>query len=130
MEKTADLKVFIVVVLFMIISDSYKLHDLQIKPGNRNITLTTAIYPRCPRGAEIDIAEHACLKHSGRIGRSAAARQLENEAVRLAVIAHIRHVETKYDELLARGHDRWDARAQVKPSAETVLSNWSNGSDS
>ncbi len=105
MEKTSDLKVFIAVVLFMIISDSYKLHDLQIKPGNRNIVLTTAIYPRCPKGTEIDIAEHASLKHSGRIGRSAAARQLDNEAVRLAVNAHIRHVETKYDELLARGND-------------------------
>ncbi len=87
------------------------------------------LYPRCPKGAEIDIAEHACLKHSGRIGRSAAAKQLDNEAVRLAVIAHIRHVETKYDELLASGHDRWDARAQVKSAVETVLSNWSNGSD-
>jgi hypothetical protein len=68
------------------------------------------LYPGCPSGSEVEIAEHACLKFSGRIGRSAAARNLDEEAVRLSVIAHIRHVETNYDELLAKGYDRWEAR--------------------
>jgi hypothetical protein len=53
------------------------------------------LYPGCPAGAEVTIAEHACLKYSRRIGRSAAAKELDGEAVRLAVIAYIRHVETK-----------------------------------
>ena len=88
------------------------------------------LYPGCPAGAEVTIAEHACLKYSGRIGRSAAAKELDGEAVRLAVIAYIRHVETKYDELLAKGHDRWEAREQVKASVENVLSKWGNNVDS
>lgn len=59
------------------------------------------ILPGCPSGREKEIAEHACLKYNGRIGRTAMAKDLDEEAVRLAVKAHIRHTETKYDELLA-----------------------------
>jgi hypothetical protein len=55
----------------------------------------------CPPGQEIAIAEHACLKYSDRVGRSASAKNLEESAIRLAVIAHIRHAETHYDDLLA-----------------------------
>ena len=72
----------------------------------------------------MEIAEHACLKFSGRIGRSAAAKNLDEEAVRLSVIAHIRHTETNYDELLSRDHDRWEAREHVRESVENVLSKW------
>ena len=36
---------------------------------------------------ERTIAEVACRKYSGRVGRSAAAKQLDENAVRLAVIA-------------------------------------------
>jgi hypothetical protein len=82
------------------------------------------LYPGCPSGSEVEIAEHACLKFSGRIGRSAAARNLDEEAVRLSVIAHIRHVETNYDELLAKGYDRWEAREHVKDSVVNVLLKW------
>jgi hypothetical protein len=82
------------------------------------------LYPGCPSGSEVEIAEHACLKFSGRIGRSAAARNLDEEAVRLSVIAHIRHVETNYDELLAKGYDRWEAREHIKDSVANVLLKW------
>ena len=82
------------------------------------------LYPGCPSGAEVEIAEHACLKFSGRIGRSAAAKNLDEEAVRLSVIAHIRHNETNYDELLAEGYDRWEAREHVRESVENVLTKW------
>ena len=61
------------------------------------------LYPRCPQGREQEIAEHACLKYSGRIGRSAAAKALDDDAVRLAVQAHVRHRETTYDAMLAKG---------------------------
>jgi hypothetical protein len=81
-------------------------------------------YPGCPPGRERTIAEHACLKYSGRIGRSAAAKQLDEDAVRLAVIAHVRHAETQYDALLANGYDRWDARAIVQDEVAQVLSQW------
>ena len=70
------------------------------------------------------IAEHACLKYSGRIGRSAAGKSLDEEAVHLAITAHIRHAETKYDELLAGGYERWDAREQVEEKVRRIFSEW------
>jgi hypothetical protein len=82
------------------------------------------LYPGCPPGRETSIAEHACLKYSGRVGRSAAAKSLDAEAVHLAVAAHVRHAETRYDSLLARGYDRWDARAEVEGSVARVLARW------
>jgi hypothetical protein len=82
------------------------------------------LFPACPKGREFKIAEHACLKYSGRVGRSASAKRLDEEAVRLAVMAHIRHRETTYDRLLATGHDRSDARGYVRGSAEQILESW------
>ena len=82
------------------------------------------LFPGCPPGQETAIAEHACLKYSGRIGRSAAAKALDEKAVRLAVIAHIRHTETPYDELLVRGYERWEAREQVAEAVDRVLTEW------
>ncbi len=77
-----------------------------------------------PFRGEVAIAEHACLKYSGRIGRSAAARSFDENAVRLAVIAHIRHTETQYEELLAQGNERWYAREQVEKVANRVSTQW------
>ena len=82
------------------------------------------MYPGCPEGRENKIAEHACLKYSGRVGRSEAAKDLEPEAIRLAVIAHIRHAETSYDQLLADGYDRQDARVLVAGDIDQVLERW------
>jgi len=82
------------------------------------------LFPRCPSGREVAIAEHACFKYSGRIGRSAAAKSLDENAVRIAVVAHIRHAETQYDELLVTGCERWDARAQVEEIVRRVLTKW------
>jgi hypothetical protein len=82
------------------------------------------IFPGCPAGRELQIAEHACRKYSGRVGRSAAAKSFDETAVLLAVAAHIRHRETNYDELLAIEWDRADARAQVKQQVDAVLGRW------
>jgi hypothetical protein len=81
-------------------------------------------YPRCPPGRETIVAEHACLKYSGRVGRSAAAKSLAEDAVDLAVAAHVRHAETEYDALLARGYDRRDARAAVSAKVRQTLAKW------
>lgn len=83
-----------------------------------------SLFPGCPAGREREIAEHACLKYSGRVGRSASAKALDEKAVRLAVIAHVRHRETNYDELLARGDDRQEARATVDEAVRQVLQRW------
>ena len=83
-----------------------------------------AQYPSCPRGREAAIAEHACLKYSGRVGRSAAAKSFDEQAIRLAVVAHVRHAETPYDRLLASGQDRHSARAEVEREVARVLHRW------
>jgi len=43
----------------------------------------------------------------------------------MAVTAHVRHRETAYDELLASGEERQDARAFVRGEVEAVLARWS-----
>ena len=82
------------------------------------------LYPRCPLGREVAVAEHACFKYSGRVGRSAAAKNLDEQAIQLAVVAHVRHTETPYDALLASDYDRLDARAQVEGAVARVLAQW------
>ena len=82
------------------------------------------LFPSCPAGTEHAIAEHASLKYSGRVGRSAVAKDLAEQAVRLAVVAHIRHVETTYDRLLAAGQDRHESRREVESQVRSVLDRW------
>jgi hypothetical protein len=83
-----------------------------------------ALFPACSAGRERVIAEHACRKYSGRIGRSAAGKSLDEEAIRLAVTAHVRHAETRYDELLGKGYERREAREQVEREVLQVLAQW------
>jgi hypothetical protein len=73
------------------------------------------------------IAEHACRKYSGRIGRTKDAKAFSPEAIDLAVHAHVRHRQTDYDQLLARGHERQDARALVTSDVRNVLETWRLG---
>jgi hypothetical protein len=68
------------------------------------------LFPNCPAGGEQVIAEHACQKYSGRVGRSAGAKRLDEDFIRLAVIAHVRNAETNYDEFLAQGLERRETR--------------------
>jgi hypothetical protein len=82
------------------------------------------LFPGCPLDEARAIAEHACQKHSGRVGRSAAAKEFDPKALRLAVIAHIRHQHTPYDHLLGRLGDRQLARAEVRRDMERLLAQW------
>jgi hypothetical protein len=82
------------------------------------------LFPNCPAGREHVIAEHACQKYSGRVGRSASAKTLDEKSVRLAVVAHIRHAETHYDELLAQGLERSLARGMVESAIKQTLADW------
>jgi hypothetical protein len=81
-------------------------------------------FPNCPVTEANRIAEHACLKHSGRVGRTAAAKQFDPEAVRLAVTAAVRHEFTDYDSLLLRGIERHEARWRVRSAVEKKLREW------
>jgi hypothetical protein len=85
------------------------------------------MYPGCPAARAEAIAMHAATRGSGRIGRSAAGRALEPDAVRLAVVASVRHEDTRYDELLMAGVPRQKARDRVLASIDLVLSRWQNG---
>lgn len=81
-------------------------------------------YPACPPDEARAIAEHTAERGSGRVGRSAAGRELEPHAIKLAVIAHIRHEHTNYDELLMQGTERLDARNLVREQIDRVLASW------
>ena len=82
-------------------------------------------YPGCPVEEAESIAEHACQKYSGRVGRSSAAKALDAGAITLAVRAHIRHVHTHYDQLLSRAWERAEARLAVVDKLDQVVSEWS-----
>lgn len=84
-----------------------------------------AQFPGCPPEEAVAIARHACAKSSGRVGRSAAAKEFDSAALDLAVRAHVRHAHTDYDRLLARGYERDEARAAVAAATAEILERWS-----
>ncbi len=90
----------------------------------RFFTAITEMFPGCPPERARAIAEHAGLRGSGRVGRSAAGRALAEQAVFLAVVASIRHLDTDYDDLLMAGVERQAARDRIHPAIEAVLERW------
>ncbi len=104
--------------------DAERRAELDRQYVKRFATRVRELFPGCPVDREMTIAGHACLKYSGRVGRTAAAKKFGENAVRLAVIAHLRHTETKYDSLLAKGYDRSDARSEVEDAVNLILSEW------
>jgi hypothetical protein len=84
----------------------------------------TRLYPGCPQARARAIAAHTAARGSGRVGRSAAGRALDAEAIRLAVVASIRHEDTGYDKLLMSGTPRDVARDHVRAGIDKVLDSW------
>jgi hypothetical protein len=82
------------------------------------------LFPGCPAVRAEAIARHTSLRGSGRVGRSAAGRSLDEKAVTLAVVASIRHEDTEYDSLLMSGVPREAARDRVRPDIDRVLNGW------
>lgn len=83
------------------------------------------MFPGCPAAEARAIAQHASIRGSGRVGRSAAGKNLEEGALRLAAIAFIRHRHTTYDDLLMNGMDRASARQSVWDKIKETLQHWS-----
>ena len=81
-------------------------------------------YPRCPKGEETRIAEHACRKYSNRVGRSAGAKEFETNKIDLAIRAHIRHRHTNYDQIIFRTSDRSYARGAVAEAIAEIMNEW------
>jgi hypothetical protein len=84
----------------------------------------TRLYPGCPPERAKQIAEHAAARGSGRVGRTADGRALKQDALKLAVIASIRHQDTNYDRLLMSGVDRSEARALIRDDVDSILEAW------
>src|SRR5215472_3934329 len=82
------------------------------------------LFPACPTQRAAAIAEHAGLRGSGRVGRSAAGRALSDDAIVLAAIASVRHQDTGYDSLLMAGLPRDAARDRVNPAIDRILEAW------
>jgi hypothetical protein len=82
------------------------------------------MFPGCPPEEARAIAAHTSVRSSGRVGRTASGRALEDEALRAAVVASIRHRHTKSDRLLMKGVDRMDARDTVRDDIDRVLESW------
>jgi hypothetical protein len=85
------------------------------------------LFPGCPPKRAEEIAGHTGVRGSGRVGRSAAGRALDEEAITGAVIASVRHLDTEYDELLMKGYERAAARSMVWDEVEEVLEAWRAG---
>ncbi|MPY83317.1 MAG: DUF2293 domain-containing protein [Actinophytocola sp.] len=82
------------------------------------------LFPGCPAERAESIAQHATTRGSGRVGRSAAGRALDEHAVTLAVVASVRHADTEYDALLMSGVPREEARERVTADIDRVLEAW------
>ena len=82
------------------------------------------LFPGCPPDRVEAIARHTGARGSGRVGRSAAGRDLDPDAITMAVAASVRHEDTPYDDLLMSGMSRADARGRVREAVEEVLRAW------
>ncbi len=87
------------------------------------------LFPGCPPERAEVIAAHAGTRGRGRVGRSAAGRALNPEAVTLAVVASVRHIDTGYDQLLMSGVPRAEARDRVRTDIQGVLEAWCRPTD-
>jgi hypothetical protein len=82
------------------------------------------LFPNCPTEEVSAIAEHATERGSGRVGRTAAAKQLNEENIKLAVIAYIRHKHTFYDRLLLNRTPKKTCRKLIQPTLQKKLKSW------
>ncbi|MEU8242060.1 DUF2293 domain-containing protein [Actinoplanes missouriensis] len=82
------------------------------------------LFPACPPARAAAISRHTGTRGSGRVGRSAAGRALDPDAVTRAVVASIRHEDTDYDELLMSGVPCEEARDRIRTAIDQVLDRW------
>jgi hypothetical protein len=99
-------------------------HDEDRALAARMADQIRALFPGCPSAEASAVAEHSAQRGSGRVGRTAAGRKLDDQALSLAVIAAVRHRHTNYDHLLAEGVDRATARHRVADQVEEMLAQW------
>jgi hypothetical protein len=96
--------------------------DLELQ--TRMAAKIASLFPGCPAERAHEIARHAAARGSGRVGRSAGGRQLEEWALELAVTASVRHRDTAYDGLLMAGVERSEARERVGDDVARITATW------
>ena len=82
------------------------------------------LFPGCPPKEAAAIAGHTAARGSGRVGRTAAGRKLDEQALTAAVTAAVRHRHTGYDSLLMSGLDRSLARERIADRVQEILGAW------
>ncbi len=82
------------------------------------------LFPGCPPDRAEAIARRTAARGSGRVGRSAPGRALDERATTLAVVASVRHTDTRYDDLSMSGTPPAEARSLVSPDVDRVLDSW------
>ncbi|EAW07171.1 DUF2293 domain-containing protein [Aspergillus clavatus NRRL 1] len=83
-------------------------------------------FPLMPADSLETVVDHAFLKGSGRVGRT--AMKTDEKKATLAVEAHIRHVHTPYEQLLDAGKERREAREAVWDMVQAIKTAWEGGS--
>jgi hypothetical protein len=104
--------------------DAERRADEDLELQARFVAEIVRLFPGCPDERAEAIARHTALRGSGRVGRSAAGRSLDEKALTLAVVASVRHEDTEYDSLLMSGVPRDEARDRIKPDIDRVLDGW------
>ncbi|KAF2246303.1 hypothetical protein BU26DRAFT_507903 [Trematosphaeria pertusa] len=79
-------------------------------------------FPLIPKDDREAVLKHGFRKYSGRVGRTGQIPIPRK--VLYAVIAHIRHKHTRYDEMLNEGMDRDAARKAIQGKVQAMLRKW------
>jgi len=106
------------------VRDVQRRENEDVELRTRTAREITRLFPGCPAVRSEAIAHHTATRGSGRVGRSAAGRALDDNAITAAVVASVRHEDTAYDRLLMSGVPRAEARDRVRPDIDRVLDGW------
>ncbi|KAE8355953.1 hypothetical protein BDV28DRAFT_127917 [Aspergillus coremiiformis] len=105
-------------------ANAIKLRDEKDLAHSRQILCTK--FPLMPVESLEAILNHAFLKGSGRVGRTATIT--DERKADLAVEAHIRHTHTPYESMLHAGTGREEARKAVWSLIQAIKTAWEGGS--
>ncbi|GES62215.1 uncharacterized conserved protein DUF2293 [Aspergillus terreus] len=105
-------------------ANAVKLRDERELAHSRQLLRTQ--FPLMPEDSLEIILNHAFLKGSGRVGRTAT--KSDAQKANLAVEAYIRHNHTPYEALLNHGHARTEARNAVWNTVRSIKAAWEGDS--
>jgi hypothetical protein len=89
--------------------------------------LMLELFPRIPEEDLTIIKGHAFAKGAQGIG--GAEHMQYAQRFQIAVLAHIRHIHTDYDQLFVRGYRKMEARAKIETKCLRILLKWRGEDD-